>query len=39
VDGDTQIRGPLDDLLNPVPYGMFYAAADPMTFVGDDSTG
>ncbi len=38
VDGDTQIRGPLDDLLlNPVPYGMFYAAADPMTFVGDDS--
>lgn len=37
VDGDTQIRGPLDDLLlKPVPYGMFYAAADPMTFAGDD---
>ncbi|GAA4503860.1 glycosyltransferase family 8 protein [Gluconacetobacter tumulicola] len=38
VDGDTQIRGPLDDLLlKPVPYGMFYGAPDPMTFARDDT--
>ncbi|MBV1837826.1 glycosyltransferase [Acetobacter estunensis] len=38
VDGDTQIHGPLDDLLHmPIPPGMFYGAPDPMTFVGDDT--
>jgi lipopolysaccharide biosynthesis glycosyltransferase len=34
IDGDTQIRGSLDPLIDaPVPAGQFMAANDPMTFV------
>lgn len=33
IDGDTQIRGALDALIEaPVPAGCFMAAPDPMTF-------
>ena len=33
IDGDTQITGALDPLLNyPVPPGQFLASSDPMTF-------
>jgi lipopolysaccharide biosynthesis glycosyltransferase len=33
IDGDTQIRGSLDALIDaPVPAGHFMAATDPMTF-------
>jgi lipopolysaccharide biosynthesis glycosyltransferase len=33
IDGDTQITGALDPLLNyPVPRGQFLATSDPMTF-------
>lgn len=38
VDGDTQIRASLDELLvQSVPHGRFRAAADPMTFARDDT--